>query len=88
MADAHQSEYVPERDKRIAFLANFTGSAGEVVVTAEQALLWTDGRYFTQAAHELTDAWTLMKSGQPGVPTVVDWIVKNCPKGANIGLDG
>ena len=42
--DAHSSEYVAAADKRRAFLSGFTGSAGTAVVTANKALLWTDGR--------------------------------------------
>jgi Xaa-Pro aminopeptidase len=40
------------------------------LVTTDKALLWTDGRYFLQAEHELTSEWTLMKSEEPGVPTI------------------
>ena len=47
--DAHGSEYVAECDKRREFLTAFTGSAGTAVVSADAALLWTDGRYFVQA---------------------------------------
>lgn len=46
--DAHQSEYVSEHDKRRAWLTGFNGSAGTALVTATEALLWTDGRYFLQ----------------------------------------
>eukprot|EP01104_Vermistella_antarctica_P004148 TRINITY_DN14654_c0_g1_i1.p1 TRINITY_DN14654_c0_g1~~TRINITY_DN14654_c0_g1_i1.p1 ORF type:complete len:659 (-),score=124.35 TRINITY_DN14654_c0_g1_i1:1384-3327(-) len=51
--DAHQSEYISDHDSRRAFISGFTGSAGTVVVTKSHALLWTDGRYFLQAAQEL-----------------------------------
>ena len=52
-ADAHQSEYVSEADKRRVFLTGFTGSAGTALVTAQHALLWTDARYFDQAEIQL-----------------------------------
>ena len=51
--DAHQSEYVPECWQRRAWLSGFSGSAGDVVVTRDDAGLWTDGRYFLQAAEQL-----------------------------------
>ena len=53
MGDAHTSEYISDADKRVEWLTGFTGSAGTAVVTADKALLWTDGRYFTQAAEQL-----------------------------------
>jgi Xaa-Pro aminopeptidase len=39
-------------------------------VTAEQALLWTDGRYFLQAETELGPEWTLMRGGTGSCPEV------------------
>lgn len=47
--DAHQSEYLAPGDERIAFISGFTGSNGLCLVTDEQALMWTDGRYYLQA---------------------------------------
>lgn len=53
------------RDQRIAYVSGFTGSAGTVVVTDDQAILWTDSRYFIQAESEMDpDHWTLMRSGE------------------------
>ena len=50
-----------------AFISGFDGSAGTAVVTATNALLWTDGRYFIQAEAQMDENWTLMKIGQPGI---------------------
>ena len=55
-------------------MSRFTGSAGTAVVTRDAALLWTDGRYFLQAEAELGAAWTLMRSGEPGVPTIEEYL--------------
>ena len=52
-ADFHESEYVGEFFKCRKFLTGFTGSAGTAVVTMDEACLWTDGRYFVQAAAQL-----------------------------------
>ena len=52
-SDPHQSEYVADYYKGRAYLTGFTGSAGLVVVTMDEAILWTDGRYFIQAENEL-----------------------------------
>lgn len=65
-----QSEYPPECHARRAFISNFDGSAGTVVVTADAAALWTDGRYFLQAGQQLGPAWTLMRQGTPTCPEV------------------
>ena len=86
-ADAHQSEYVCDRDLRRAFISNFTGSAGTALVCQDKALLWTDGRYFLQAAQELSDEWTLMRSGDAGVPELQPWLCTNMSSGARIGVD-
>jgi Xaa-Pro aminopeptidase len=48
-----QSEYIGDSDERLAFISNFTGSAGTVVVTLDKAALWTDGRYFLQVTTAL-----------------------------------
>jgi hypothetical protein len=74
--DAHQSEYVMSYDKRRQFISNFHGSAGTALILMDKALLWTDGRYFLQANLELSDEWTLMKSGK--LPLVV-MISATCP---------
>ena len=77
-ADFHQSEYVGDYFKARAWLSGFTGSAGTLIVTQDQACLWTDGRYFIQAAKQLSDTGvTLMKMGEEGVPTVEEFIEKN-----------
>ena len=52
-ADFHESEYVGEHFKARKFITGFTGSAGTAVITMEEAGLWTDGRYFVQAAKQL-----------------------------------
>ena len=84
--DAHQSEYVCNRDKRLGYLSCFTGSAGTIVVTEKEALLWTDGRYFLSAGKQLSDQWTLMKQGLPDTPTVEQWIKDNIKNG-KVGVD-
>ena len=85
--DPHFSEYVPTCFERRAWISGFTGSAGTAVVTAREALLWTDGRYFTQASQELSNEWTLMKGGQPGVPEPKQWLAERLTAGARVGVD-
>uniref|UniRef100_A0AAV1UUJ8 Xaa-Pro aminopeptidase n=1 Tax=Peronospora matthiolae TaxID=2874970 RepID=A0AAV1UUJ8_9STRA len=86
-ADAHQSEYVGDAHKRREFLTGFTGSSGTALVTMNEALLWTDGRYFLQAEQELSEDWTLMKSEEPGVPTIEQWIKSNLPCDSCLAID-
>ena len=85
--DAHSSEYVSACDERRSYLSGFSGSAGTAVVTADAARLWTDGRYFLQAAKQLSEEWTLMKSYEPGVPTIEAWIRDALPAGSQVGMD-
>ncbi|KAL3723864.1 hypothetical protein ACJRO7_035954 [Eucalyptus globulus] len=83
--DYHQSEYVSSRDKRREFVSGFTGSAGLALITINKALLWTDGRYFLQAAQQLSDQWKLMRIGED--PAVDVWMADNLPNNAAIGTD-
>eukprot|EP00451_Oxyrrhis_marina_P027125 CAMPEP_0204347886 /NCGR_PEP_ID=MMETSP0469-20131031/28302_1 /ASSEMBLY_ACC=CAM_ASM_000384 /TAXON_ID=2969 /ORGANISM="Oxyrrhis marina" /LENGTH=624 /DNA_ID=CAMNT_0051333765 /DNA_START=35 /DNA_END=1909 /DNA_ORIENTATION=- len=87
MGDAHLSEYTAPRDERIAFISGFTGSAGTCVVTANKALLWTDGRYFNQATKQLPEGWTLMKDRLPETPSIEAWLADNLEAGASVALD-
>lgn len=88
-SDFHESEYVGEYFKAREFISGFTGSAGTVVITAQEAGLWTDGRYFIQADKQLADTGIkLFKSGEPGVPTVEEYIIEQLPAEGVLGFDG
>ncbi len=87
--DFHCSEYVGDYFKAREYLSGFTGSAGTLLVMQERALLWTDGRYFLQAEDQLTGSGIeLMKSGQPEVPTLPEFLGEHLGKGAVVGFDG
>lgn len=87
--DNHQSEYVGEHFKARAFITGFTGSAGTAVITKDAAGLWTDGRYFIQAEQQLSGSGVkLFKMGEPGVPTVEEFIADVLPEGGTLGFDG
>lgn len=74
-SDDHGSEYVVDHFKARAFLSGFTGSAGTLVVTKDDAYLWTDGRYFIQAEAQLKESGTkLMKMGEPDCPELTKFI--------------
>ena len=88
-ADFHESEYVGEFFKCRKFLTGFTGSAGTAVVTMDEACLWTDGRYFVQAAAQLAGSGIrLMKMREEGVPTVQEYLAEKMPAGGCLGFDG
>ena len=72
-ADFHGSEYVNDYFKCREYITGFTGSAGTAVITADAAGLWTDGRYFVQAAGELSGSEVILyRMGEEGVPSVED----------------
>ncbi|MBR1838039.1 MAG: aminopeptidase P family protein [Bacteroidaceae bacterium] len=76
-ADPHGSEYLPDYWKCRSFLTGFTGSAGVAVVTHRRAALWTDSRYFIQAAEELNDTpFELMREGEPTTPNIGEWLAQ------------
>ena len=87
--DFHGSEYMNDHFKCREFMSGFTGSAGTMIVTADAACLWTDGRYFIQAAAQLKDSGiTLMKSGEPGVPTITEYLRDKLTPDQVLGFDG
>ncbi len=88
-SDFHDSEYVSPYFEARKFLSGFTGSAGTLVVSADEAALFTDGRYFIQAEEQLSGSGiVLMRSGEEGVPTVREYAREMLPDGGNIGFDG
>ena len=87
--DPHISEYLAGHWKFREWVSGFTGSAGTVVILAEKAGLWTDSRYFIQAEKELEGSEIeLFKSGMPGVPSYLQWLVSELPAGSVVGIDG
>lgn len=87
--DFHASEYVGDYFKCREFISGFTGSAGTLVVTADEAGLWTDGRYFLQARDQLEGTGIrLRKMGEKDVPTIPDYLKEVLPEGACLGYDG
>ncbi len=88
-SDYHESEYVSEHFACRRYITGFTGSAGTAVVTMEEAGLWTDGRYFVQAAKQLEGSGvTLRKMGVEGVPTILEYLRQAMPEGGTLGFDG
>ncbi len=87
--DFHGSEYVGDYFKCRKYITGFTGSAGTAVIMQDMAGLWTDGRYFIQAAEQLRGSTIeLFKSGEPEVPTVHQFLKEKLEKGMCLGFDG
>ena len=87
--DPHSGEYVPEHWQSRRWLSGFTGSAGTLVVTSKDAALWTDSRYFLQAAEQLKETGIkLQKLNMPETPSQEAWLGTVLHKGDAIGVDG
>ena len=88
MSDCHASEYVGDYFRCIEFLTGFTGSAGHVVITMDEAFLFADGRYYIQAANQIEGSGIrLMKWGQPDVPEPRAFLREKA-EGKVLGFDG
>lgn len=91
-ADEFQGEYVPARAERLAWISEFTGSAGSVVVLNDKAAFFTDGRYTLQARDQVdADDFQICSVSDDQLPTPTcsptEWIEQNLPKGATFGID-
>ncbi|WP_336579273.1 aminopeptidase P family protein [Alcaligenes sp. CHO6] len=87
-SDPHLSEYLPDRWKSRQWLSGFVGSAGLLVVTADWAGLWTDSRYWEQAAKELHGSGIeLQRAGEAGVPEPANWLADHLPARSRVALD-
>jgi Xaa-Pro aminopeptidase len=87
-ADPHISEYLPDRYKCILFASGFTGSAGTLVITQDFAGLWTDARYFVQAAEQLQGTgFELVRLVAQGSPEYIGWLAENLDAYATVAFD-
>lgn len=87
--DPHLGEYIADHWQVRRWLSGFNGSAGTLVITNKEALLWTDSRYFLQAAEQLdgTDI-ILMKDGLPETPSIIQYLISQLVKGSTVAIDG
>ena len=87
--DFHMSEYVGDYFKARNYFSGFTGSAGVMVVTQDEANLWVDGRYFIQAERQLEGTGIIQRNiGEPGVPTIEEYILDKVGEGEVLAFDG
>ena len=88
-ADDHQSEYISDYYKTRVYMSGFTGSAGTMVITQDDAAVWADGRYHVQAENQLKGTCvSLYKMGLDGVPSVMQQVEEWTHAGDVIGFDG
>lgn len=87
-ADPHMSEYLPAHWQGRAWLSGFTGSAGTLVLTKDEASLWTDSRYWTQASIELDGTGIELKKLTSSVPSYFEYLADVLPVGASVAIDG
>ncbi|CAF4891639.1 unnamed protein product [Pieris macdunnoughi] len=85
-ADAHNSQYIAESDARREWISGLSGSSGTALVTPTEALVWTDGRYFTQFYLQVnTTVWGLMRQGTD--LSIQAWLERNMAPNSVVGLD-
>lgn len=88
-SDPHCSEYPAERWKQVEWLSGFTGEAGDLVVTLDQAGLWTDPRYFIQAEQQLAGTGIdLHKTRVPDQVLIPEWLERQFGPDGLIAVDG
>lgn len=88
-ADPHLGEYLAPHWQARRWFSGFSGSAGDLVVTATEALLWTDSRYFLQAADQLQGSGVvLMKDGLEETPSIAAYLCTALRGGDIVGVDG
>lgn len=87
--DPHLSEYVAPHWMSREWISGFSGSAGTVVISNDRAALWTDSRYFLQAADQLEGSGiTLYKEMLPDTPSITDFLSQILAPGESVGIDG
>ncbi len=88
-SDPHMSEYLPAHWEARSYFSGFNGSAGTLVVTEKESGLWTDGRYFIQAAHQLEGSEIILyRMAVKGVPTYIEFLAEKLKDGETVGFDG
>ena len=88
-SDPHLSEYLPGRWQGRQHFSGFTGSMATLVVTADQAALFADSRYWAQAETELQGSGiALVKIPTGAAVHHLDWLAANVREGGTVAVDG
>lgn len=87
--DPHSSEYVPDYWKGREWVSGFTGSAGTLVITLDDAGMWTDSRYFVQAEQQLEGSGIrLFRDRLPETPSIEQWLATQLQPHEVVGING
>jgi|TARA_B110000259_G_C14023035_1_gene403733 Xaa-Pro aminopeptidase len=84
--DEFQNEFLPTYSQRLQWLTNFSGSAGEAIITMSKAYLFVDGRYTLQAKNEVNKNIYKVYNYTEKTPTEILKSFKF--KKINFGMDG
>ncbi|MCI6812059.1 MAG: aminopeptidase P family protein [Lachnospiraceae bacterium] len=88
-SDYHNSEYVDDYFKAREYMSGFTGSNGDLLIGADFAGLWTDGRYFIQAERELEGSGILLfRMGEEGICGITEYLTEHIEQGQTLAFDG
>ncbi len=88
-SDFHNSEYSADFFKVREYFCGFDGSNGTLVVSKDEAGMWTDGRYFIQAENQMKGTGVkLFRMMEEGVPTIAEYLEANMKEGQVLGFDG
>jgi len=88
-ADPHLSEYLPRRWQAREVLSGFTGSMGTLAVTLDDAQLFADSRYWTQAERELAGSGINLFKIPTGASTQhISWLADTLQPGQTLVVDG
>jgi Xaa-Pro aminopeptidase len=85
ICDEHMSEYIGGYAQRLEWLTGFGGSAGSVVVLANRAAIFVDGRYTIQVRDQVDGR--LFEYVGTAHQSLADWLGENAPEGGTIGYD-
>lgn len=88
-ADPHSSEFLPAHYTACTWFSGFTGESATLAVTQSGSALWVDGRFFEQGEQQLSGTEiSLMRAGQPGVPTPEEYLAEHLHSGDVLAFDG
>ena len=87
--DPHLSEYVQPRYQTRSYISGFTGSYGWLAITQEEAVLWTDSRYYLQAEQQLNGTGIAMEKARIAdtIPTEI-WVSSRLETDQTVAFDG
>ena len=88
-SDYHQSEYIGDFFKVREYISGFKGSFGDLIITENKAVIFTDGRYKIQVQEQLLDTGIdFFINNEKETPSMKEWIKENLNSGDILGFNG